>query len=182
MILASQSPRRAELLRLITPHFAVRPADVDETPWLGEIPEDYVERLARLKARTSAQNAPSETVLGADTVVVQDGQLLGKPVDELDARRMLGLLSGRTHRVLTGIAVVRDTRVISRVVETQVTMRVITPDEMTAYWHSGEPQDKAGAYGIQGLAARFVTAINGSYTNVVGLPLVETEALLHDAA
>lgn len=182
MILASQSPRRAELLRLIIPQFEVKPADVDETPWPGERPEAYVERLARLKAQTSARDAPSEIVLGADTVVVQDGQLLGKPLDETDARRMLTLLSGRTHRVLTGIAVVCGTRVLSQVVETHVSLRVITPEEMTAYWRSGEPRDKAGGYGIQGLAARFVTSIHGSYTNVVGLPLVETEALLHDAA
>lgn len=182
MILASQSPRRADLLRLINPHFEVIPADVDETPFSSEAPDAYVERLAVAKAQAIASRHPTRLVLGADTVVVQDGALLGKPVDEADAVRMLSQLSGREHRVMTGVAVISGQRVRSIVVTTRVVMRVVTEQEMRAYWHTGEPRDKAGGYGIQGLAARFVASIEGSYTNVVGLPLVETEALLNDAS
>ena len=182
MILASQSPRRAELLRLITSDFEVSPADVDETPSPNERPDAYVERLALMKAQAIALRNPTQLVLAADTVVIQDGELLGKPLDEADAIRMLCQLSGRAHQVKTGVAVIRGQHVRSIVVTTRVVMRVVTDQEMRAYWHTGEPRDKAGGYGIQGLAARFIASIEGSYTNVVGLPLVETEALLNDAS
>jgi len=182
MILASQSPRRAELLRLITSAFRVIPADVDETALPGEHPHQYVERLARRKAQVVAEQHPADPVLGADTIVVLGDRMMGKPINEADGLHMLQQLSGQAHSVLTGIALVQGGITRSTVVETRVRLRAMTPLEIKRYWDSGEPADKAGGYAIQGLAARFVIAIEGSYTNVVGLPLVETEALLAHAS
>ena len=179
--LASTSPRRLALLHGLGYRFTVLPVSVEEAPLPGEGAADYVRRVALDKARAGcALLDPADTrpVLGADTEVVVDGGILGKP-DSLDeARRMLGLLSGRAHRVLSAVALAAgaDTRVALS--ETTVHMRPVSRAEMDAYWASGEPRDKAGAYAIQGLAAEFVTGIEGSYTGVVGLPLCEAAALL----
>jgi septum formation protein len=182
MILASQSPRRRELLSQLTSDFRVVVADVDETLLPGEVPERYVLRLAELKARTVAHEAgPDEAVIAADTTVSVSGQILNKPIDKADFLRMMSVLSGQTHQVYTGLCVIQASSVRTAVVCTDVAMRPLTQSECECYWLSGEPQDKAGGYGIQGLAARFVRRIEGSYTNVVGLPLVELEALLSNA-
>lgn len=170
MILASQSPRRAELLRLITPDFEVIPADVDETPSPNERPDAYVERLALMKAQAIASRNPTQLVLAADTVVIQDGELLGKPLDEADAIRMLCQLSGRAHQVKTGVAVIRGQHVRSIVVTTRVVMRVVTDQEMRAYWHTGEPRDKAGGYGIRVLLRALSRQSRGPIPMWLGYP------------
>ncbi len=176
-MLASGSPRRAELLRQIGVPFVVRPADVDESLRGGESPEQYVERLAVEKAQAVvAEDGPA---LGADTAVVVDAQILGKPADRAAGIDMILRLSARTHRVLTGVAVTDGRALRSCVVATEVTFRAISADEAAAYWETGEPRDKAGGYGIQGIGGIFAQSINGSYSAVVGLPLAETEALLH---
>lgn len=182
MILASQSPRRRELLALITPDFRVVPADLDETPEVDESPEHYVGRLSRLKAEAvAAHAAPGELVIGSDTTVSIDQALLQKPLDRADFLNMMNQLSGRTHQVYSGITVWTDRAVETQVVRTDVTFREMTDAERTAYWDTGEPLDKAGGYAIQGIGARFIIRISGSYTNVVGLPLVELEGLLSNA-
>lgn len=184
LYLASGSPRRRELLTQIGVPFSAISADIDETPLNDESPAAYVERLARGKAEAGravlalSEPAPAVCVLGADTAVVLDGQILGKPVDEADALAMLMALSDREHEVLTAIAVLDGQRCESRVVRSLVRFRPISSEESAAYWASGEPQDKAGGYGIQGLGAVFVAGLNGSYSAVVGLPLCETFELL----
>lgn len=181
-VLASASPRRLELLGQLGLRPRVRPARVDETPRPGEHPALYVERLARAKAlwvqRVLGVGVP---VLGADTAVVVDGDILGKPVDRAQGLAMLARLSGRKHRVLTGIALVQRESVHSRVSVTHVHLRTIAAWEREAYWATGEPRDKAGAYAIQGLGAVFVERIEGSYSGVMGLPLFETAELLRVA-
>ena len=169
-MLASQSPRRAEILRQAGIPFAVRPADIDETPLAGEPPRDYVQRLAEWKA-LAVPAAPGEIVLGADTTVVADGEMLAKPADAADARRMLRLLSGRRHEVLTGVCLRRDTGVVRDCAVTEVWFAPLGAEEIEAYVASGEPMDKAGAYAIQGLACKFVEKIEGCYFNVMGLPI-----------
>lgn len=178
--LASASPRRAELLGQLNLEFEVTPTDVDETPQPGEVPEAYVERVARDKARAAwdALNVQDATVLAADTAVVVDGKILGKPADESDAARMLSELSGRRHDVLTGVAVRDADREDAAVSRTTVVFRPLQRDEIAAYWNTGEPRDKAGGYAIQGLGAIFVEQINGSYSGVMGLPVYETARLL----
>lgn len=172
LILASASPRRAELLRAAGIPFDVVPADVDETIRAGERPQQYVTRVARDKARAISAEHPKQFVLGADTTVVVDGHILAKPTDADDARRMLRMLSGRWHEVLTAVAFARGGAVvISQVASTRVEFTSMRADEVDWYVTTGEPMDKAGAYAIQGLASRFVTAIEGSYSNVVGLPV-----------
>ena len=181
LYLASGSPRRRELLTQIGVPFSAISADIDETPLIHESPSAYVERLARGKAvagRRAVLSAAECCVLGADTAVVLDGKILGKPVDEADACAMLMMLSGREHEVMTAIALLDGERCESRVVRSQVRFRNISPEEAAAYWVSGEPRDKAGGYGIQGLGAVFVAQLNGSYSAVVGLPLCETAELL----
>lgn len=181
LYLASGSPRRRELLTQIGVPFTAISADIDETPLIHESPSDYVERLARGKAAAGRNVVESDTpfcVLGADTAVVLDGKILGKPVDEADACAMLKMLSGTEHEVLTAIALLEGERCESRVVRSVVRFRPIDSDEAAAYWASGEPMDKAGGYGIQGLGAVFVAGLNGSYSAVVGLPLCETAELL----
>lgn len=184
LYLASGSPRRRELLTQIGVPFTSISADIDETPLLDESPAAYVERLARGKAAAglgliaSSHSLAPACVLGADTAVVLDGRILGKPLDQADSLAMLMALSDREHEVLTAIAVLDDQRCESRVVRSLVRFRSISPEEAAAYWASGEPQDKAGGYGIQGLAAVFVAGLNGSYSAVVGLPLCETAELL----
>ena len=184
LLLASRSPRRADLLRTLGVEFRLIDVEVDETPGRHEAPDAYVRRLAREKARAGQAAAPaaSPPVLAADTTVVLDGEILGKPLDDADARAMLARLAGRPHEVLTGVAVL-DGRglLVDTVVATRVRFRALTPAEIAAYVASGEPLDKAGAYGIQGLGGALVERIEGSYSNVVGLPLAETLALL-DAA
>jgi len=170
LVLASQSPRRAEILRQAGIPFTVRVAPVDETPLPGEPPVRYVERLAELKA-AAVDAAPDEIVVAADTTVVVDGHMLGKPTDEADARRMLSLLSGRRHEVVTGICLRRGAeRMVDHAV-TAVWFAPMSEPEIAAYAASGEPVDKAGAYAIQGLASKFITGIDGCYFNVVGLPV-----------
>jgi septum formation protein len=177
LILASASPRRAEILRNAGFEFEIRPAHVDETLLSGERPEDYVKRLAETKAKaiagTIAREADASFVVGADTVVVVDGEIFGKPADAQDARRMLTRLSGRSHEVLTGIAVLRaaDGTGGTVVETTQVTFRLLSQQDIEDYIATGEPFDKAGAYGIQGLGGKFVPRIQGCYFNVMGLPV-----------
>ncbi|TWC21923.1 MULTISPECIES: nucleoside triphosphate pyrophosphatase [unclassified Pseudomonas] len=181
LYLASGSPRRRELLTQIGVSFTAISADIDETPLNHETPSAYVERLARGKAEAGRRALPIDDggcVLGADTAVVLDGQILGKPLDQSDARSMLLALSGRDHEVLTAIAVLDGQRCESRVVRSRVRFRPISEEEAAAYWASGEPLDKAGGYGIQGLGAVFVAGLEGSYSAVVGLPLCETAQLL----
>ncbi|MET0775928.1 MAG: Maf family protein [Pseudomonas mandelii] len=181
LYLASGSPRRRELLTQIGVPFCAISADIDETPLTQESPSAYVERLARGKAeagRGAVVSAADFCVLGADTAVVLNGKILGKPVDEADACAMLMMLAGQEHEVLTAIAVLDGERCESRVVRSLVRFRNIAHDEAAAYWASGEPRDKAGGYGIQGLGAVFVAGLNGSYSAVVGLPLCETAELL----
>jgi len=184
LILASASPRRAELLRQIGVEFHISPVDLDERVEPGEAPEAYVRRLALAKARAVRQNPGSETslVLGSDTSVVLDGVILGKPRDEADFNVMLSALSGRRHQVWTGVALVRDSgdELVTAVV-TEVSFRAIERTELAAYWRTGEPCDKAGGYGIQGKGAVFVERIEGSYSAVMGLPLFETADLLRQA-
>jgi septum formation protein len=178
--LASASPRRKELLSQLGIDFVQFSVDADESQLTDELPSAYVERLARLKAQTGVQQGyVDRPVLGSDTVVVLGNQSLVKPVDYNDFYNTLTRLSGNTHQVLTGIAFADETHVLSTVVSTDVTFKRLTDDEINTYWESGEPQDKAGGYGIQGLGGRFVTHISGSYFSVVGLPLYETEKLLH---
>jgi septum formation protein len=170
LVLASRSPRRQEILRQAGLEFTVRVADVDETPLDGERPEDYVRRLAGVKALAVPRN-PGEVVLGADTTVVIHGEMLAKPADTADATRMLRLLSGRKHEVLTGICLVRDTGVVRDWAATAVWFMTMTDREIEEYVASGEPMDKAGGYAIQGLASKFIPKIEGCYFNVVGLPV-----------
>ncbi|HEY5155814.1 MAG TPA: Maf family protein [Acidimicrobiales bacterium] len=178
LVLASGSPRRQELLGRLGVVFTVRVTDVDETPRPGEAAGGYVERLARAKARAAAPG-PGAVALGADTAVEVDGAILGKPVDPSEAVAMLTRLSGRTHTVHTGVALAGPgIGELSQVITTDVTFRPLTPDEIDAYVATGEPLDKAGGYGIQGQGGRFVTAVAGSLSNVVGLPLAQTAALL----
>ncbi len=181
LYLASGSPRRRELLTQIGVPFSVLSAQIDETPLTAETPQAYVERLACSKARAGLALLPETQpacVLGADTAVVLDGRILGKPLDREDALAMLAALSGREHEVLTAVAVLDRQRCESRVVASRVRFRGIQAQEASTYWASGEPADKAGSYAIQGLAAIFVQSLHGSYSAVVGLPLCETADLL----
>ncbi len=170
LVLASQSPRRSEILRQAGIAFTVRAAVVDETPLAGEKPEDYVVRLAELKA-LAVSAGPDETVLGADTTVVIDGEMLGKPADAADARHMLERLSGRQHEVITGICLRRGVEVVRDRAVTKVWFAPMSAREIEEYVLSGEPMDKAGAYAIQGLASKFIERIDGCYFNVMGLPV-----------
>jgi nucleoside triphosphate pyrophosphatase len=176
--LASASPRRRQLLGLIGVPHVVTPADIDETPRRGEPGADYVVRLARDKALAVRARHADLPVLAADTTVHVDGVILEKPQSEADCLRMLALLSGRRHQVYTGLCVVSAAAPTLHCSETEVEFREITPAEMQAYWASGEPRGKAGAYAIQGLGAVFVSSIQGSYTGVMGLPLFDTAVAL----
>lgn len=181
LYLASGSPRRRELLTQIGVAFSTLAAPIDESVLPGEPAERYVERLALAKATAglATLSQPADAVvLGADTAVVVDGQILGKPTDQADALAMLQLLSNREHQVLTAVALANGQRSEVRLVSSDVRFRPISPTEAHTYWASGEPQDKAGGYAIQGLAAVFVSGMRGSYSAVVGLPLCETAALL----
>jgi septum formation protein len=178
VILASQSPRRRELLTLIGIPHEVRPADVDESVHPGEEPVPHVERLARAKAGVLAERVPAAVVVAADTIVVVDGDILGKPADEAQARAMLRRLAGRTHTVFTAVAVARAGAVVSAVERVTVAFRALEDAEIAAYVATGEPMDKAGAYGIQGYGATIVERIDGDFFAVMGLPLVRLVDLL----
>lgn len=181
LVLASASPRRAELLRLAGLQPRVCPASIDESLLAGEDPVAYVTRLAREKA-TAAPAPPDAVVLAADTAVVLGEELLGKPADPADAAAMLRRLRGRSHLVSTGVALLTPGgAIVGTVVTTEVVVAPLSDSAIDVYVATGEPLDKAGAYGIQGRAAAFVTRITGSWTNVVGLPLVETLDLLRNA-
>lgn len=179
LYLASASPRRRELLTQLGVQFSILRVDVEEQKHHSETPFEYVSRLARDKAvagvAVSERNLP---VIGSDTIVVCDEQVLEKPGDFDDAKRMLSLLSGRTHQVMTAVTIANKEKQQTAVVTTQVTFRELTDSDIEDYWHSGEPQDKAGSYAIQGLGGKFVTYLEGSYYAVVGLPLYETEQLI----
>lgn len=173
IILASTSPRRRELLRQIGIEFTTDPADVDERVLSEERPEDYAVRVAREKAKVAAQRASAALIIAADTIVVLGDTILGKPVDAADAERMLGMLSGRMHRVLTGLVVMDSAtgKVLTRLADTRVWFRDLSAEEIHAYVTTREPLDKAGAYGIQDKGALLIRKIEGCYFNVVGLPL-----------
>jgi septum formation protein len=176
LVLASASPRRAELLRAAGIEFLVRAADLDETQKPGETPSNYVLRLSCEKAQAVAQ--PGELVLGADTTVVVGDEIAGKPVDAVDARRMLRLLSGDWHEVLTGVSLVKDAQICFELAVTRVKFAPLSAAEIDWYIATHEPFDKAGGYGIQGFASRFVEQIEGNYANVVGLPVQTVYRLL----
>jgi len=179
LVLASASPRRRELLAQLGVAFDVVPSAVPEVPEPGERPEAFAQRVAREKAAEVARRCPGRLVLGADTVVVVDGTILNKPQDRADARRMLQMLSGRMHRVLTAVALLGPTGPCDAlVVQSEVEFRPLSSRDIEAYLDSGEPFDKAGAYAVQGLAKKFVVQVRGSHSNVVGLPLDEVATLL----
>jgi septum formation protein len=180
LILASASPRRAELLRAAGIPFDILPVEIDERFFPGERPERAVARVAEAKAVAAASARPDDVVLGADTTVVIRDQVLAKPVDAEDAARMLRLLSGRTHGVLTGICLCHRGRRLVHVEPTRVRMAHIADPEIAWYVSSAEPYDKAGGYAVQGLASRFIEGIDGSYTNVVGLPISNVYQLLKE--
>ena len=186
LVLASRSPRRSHLLRKAGYDFDVIPADVDERRLTGEPPREYVLRLARAKAAAVVSgvvaNTDGKIVVAADTIVVIDGDVLGKPADRRESAEMLGRLAGRTHEVLTGVAVAAGGQVAVAVETTRVTFAPLDPERIAWYVATGEGDDKAGAYAAQGLGSRFVERIEGSYTNVVGLPVARLEALLHELA
>lgn len=185
LYLASQSPRRRELLRQIGVSHAVIDASIPEQPAPAETALDYVQRLAREKAaagfaRVVAQGLPLAPVLGADTLGLLDGQILEKPLNQAHALAMLRQLSGKTHQVITAVALHTEARQAVRISTTHVTFRQLDDAEIAAYWETGEPRDKAGSYGIQGLGAVFVKEIRGSYSGVVGLPIETTCELLRE--
>jgi septum formation protein len=189
IVLASASPRRQKLLRTAGIPFIVQPADINETPRAGESPNACAERLAQEKALAVAQSHPQDHVLGADTIVVIDNQILGKPCGDADAERMLRLLSGRTHSVITGVCVVEPVtsgqgsganRITTTSETTLVTFCEMSKDEIHDYVATREPMDKAGAYAIQGIASRWIPRIEGDYSNVVGLPVALVYRILRD--
>lgn len=182
IVLASASPRRRELLAGIGLEFTVEPAQFDEEAVRAESPEEWVKALARGKASEVARRHPDALVIGADTAVLIDGQVLGKPKDEADARRMLRLLAGRTHRVVTGVALIHRSggRERTHVESTDVTFGPLSDEQIARYVATGEPMDKAGAYGIQGFGATLVRGVHGCYFNVVGLPLYSLARMLSE--
>ncbi len=181
ILLASRSPRRRELLDQIGVQYRVMPVDVDESRLPGEAAEVYVERVTRSKALAAREREPSLPVLAADTAVVLDGKPLGKPRDEAHAVEMLLALSGRTHQVMSGVALLHERELHYRLSLSEVTFAPLTEDQARAYWATGEPADKAGSYAVQGRAALFIRHISGSYSGIMGLPLYETGELLGEA-
>ena len=181
LYLASNSPRRAELLNQIGVSFSRVEANIEECPQSGESAVQYVSRLALQKALAGFANSDkTRPVLGADTIVVQQGKILEKPRNQTHAREMLNMLSGATHQVLTAVALVDNRQQKQILVTTDVTFKTLTEQDISDYWQTDEPLDKAGGYGIQGIGGKFVTHINGSYSAVVGLPLYETDTLIKD--
>jgi septum formation protein len=181
LVLASASPRRQELLRNAGINFEVQPAHIPEDPMPGESAKECAERLARGKALTVARQRPQDFVLGADTLVVVDGEILGKPSDAADAAHMLHRLSGREHQVITGVCLVVSGQCSVASETTSVTVSGISEKEIADYVASGEPMDKAGAYAIQGIASRWIPRIEGDYSNVVGLPVALAWRMLRQA-
>ena len=183
IILASQSPRRKELLGHLVPHFEQSSADIDESVREGESPVDYVERLSQQKAATIFNKivSPEDTVvIGSDTTVVKDGKIMGKPESLEDCKAMLMSLSGSTHEVMTGFSVITKSKTVTQTVTTTVNFVTLTEQRIVKYWQTNEPQDKAGAYAIQGIGGQFVKSINGSVSAVVGLPLAELAEVLEE--
>jgi len=186
LYLASASPRRLELLESMGLRVETCPADIDESILSGETPDEYVQRLSLEKAKASFLGLPNRVAgipfLGSDTIVVCDGEVFGKPLGKEDAFRMWEAMSGNQHLVLTSVAIISDINDsnLQKVITSKsvVSLKVITEQEMQSYWQSSEPQDKAGAYGIQGKASAWVSSIQGSYTGIMGLPLFETNACL----
>ena len=181
LILASQSPRRRELMELFRVPFAVRVADIDETMDPAKAPYDEVARVSRAKAMAVSRQ-PGDVVIAADTIVVVENEVLGKPKDQEDAFRMLRLLSGREHQVMTGLTVLRDEKTVSCTEVTTIRFRPLSDAEIRSYIRTGEPMDKAGSYGIQGGAALFAQGIEGDYFNVVGLPVCRLGLILKQVA
>ena len=184
LYLASASPRRREILQQMGLEFGILPQELDESRLPGESPSHYVMRLAQAKAAAALTSLPDPAgalCLGSDTTVVCGDEIFEKPVDAADARRILGALSGKTHEVLTAVALAATGFSEVLLSKSAVTFRTLTASEIDAYWATGEPADKAGAYGIQGLGAMFVTDIRGSYSGIMGLPVAETTALLVQA-
>jgi septum formation protein len=180
IVLASQSPRRKELLAELVPRFHVQPADIDESVEAGEIPEDYVQRMAREKAAAVAADFPAELVIASDTTVVVGQEIFGKPVDEADARQMLKKMSGKTHWVHTAVVLQKQGQRQERLVSAQVTFSLLTDQMVADYLKTGEYQDKAGGYGIQGAAKVFVEAIQGDFYAIVGFPVNTVAKLLKE--
>ena len=179
LILASQSPRRKQLLEQLNYQFTCAPANIDETVSRGESAEQYVKRLSLAKAQCIARTQVDSTlVIGSDTCVVINQQILGKPNSLTDCLQLLGMLSGNVHQVLTAVSVVKANKSKTLLVSTSVEFKTLSASEIQQYWYTGEPRDKAGAYGIQGIGGQFVKHIVGSYSAVVGLPLFETTQLL----
>ena len=181
LILASQSPRRKELLGLFHIPFTVQVADIDETMDPSKSPQEEVSRVSRLKALAVAGNS-EDVIIAADTIVVLEGNVLGKPADRRDAIRMLTALSGRDHQVMTGVTVVRGSRILTHTEVTDIHFRPLSQAEILRYVDTGEPMDKAGSYGIQGGAALFVEKMHGDYYNVMGLPVCRLWQMLHTVA
>jgi len=187
VVLASASPRRTALLKQMNIAHTIQPADIDESPRLNETPLSLVSRLAAEKGQAvkaklaSKQTLTDDTViLASDTLIAFNGQSVGKPENKADAKRILTMLSGNTHEVLTAISVLNNTRQQTQVITTSVTFAALTNEQITAYWETGEPADKAGSYAIQGIGGEFVVSINGSASAVIGLPLYETRQLLNE--
>ena len=180
-VLASQSPRRQQLLQLLRVSFVVRPADIDEAMDPNLPPQQEVARVSKLKAEATPRE-PGDVVIAADTIVVLQDKVLGKPTDKADAIAMLRALSGRDHQVMTGITVLRDGKAVTHTEITDVQFRPLTEDEILRYVETGEPMDKAGSYGIQGYAAPFVEGIRGDYYNVMGLPVCRLQQMLQEIA
>ena len=180
-VLASQSPRRQQLLQLLRVSFVVRPADIDEAMDPNLPPQQEVARVSKLKAAATPCE-PGDVVIAADTIVVLQDKVLGKPADQADAIAMLRALSGRDHQVMTGITVLRDGKAVTHTEITDVQFRPLTEDEILCYVETGEPMDKAGSYGIQGYAAPFVEGIRGDYYNVMGLPVCRLQQMLQQIA
>ena len=187
LILASASPRRTALLNQMNVAHTILPADIDETPKPDEKPEDLVARLAGEKAQAvmkklEMQHADTDNtvVLASDTLIAFNGECVGKPVDKADAIRILSMLSGQTHQVLTSISALSQAKQVTQTVATAVTFATLTTQQIVDYWETGEPADKAGSYAIQGVGGEFVVSINGSSSSVVGLPLYETRQLLNE--
>jgi septum formation protein len=180
IILASQSPRRKDLLSHIVAKFSVQAADIDETVIPNESPITYVSRLSLEKAQHIFNSNPDAIVIGSDTSVIINDRILGKPVDLQDCINTLSMLSDKQHQVITAFTVMSKNKTLTQVVSTDVLFKAVNEEEIINYWHTGEPQDKAGSYAIQGIGAKFVKAINGSVSSVVGLPLVEIEQVLKE--
>jgi septum formation protein len=178
VILASASSRRHELLAQLLSDFEIETADIDEMPQQGELPEALVQRLAYSKAQAIWLKNPDAIVIGADTIVTYGHEIFGKPTSQNDSIAILNKLSNQRHIVMTGVAMFGANKKISKVVKTEVEFTCLSNQQIQAYWRTGEPQDKAGSYAIQGIGGKFVKRINGSYSNVVGLPLVETQLML----